>query len=92
VTLLLIFSILLAMIAAVFALQNAVPVTVAFLSWRFEGSLALVVLGSVLVGVLMTLFIFIPVVVKKNWVLSGLRRRLNESRHDSVEDDNEEIE
>src|SRR5690554_276017 len=45
----LVFSVL----VAVFALQNAYPVTVHFLNWRFEASLALVILFSVLSGALL---------------------------------------
>jgi hypothetical protein len=40
----LIVAIIVAILAVVFALQNAVPITVSFLTWRFESSLALVLL------------------------------------------------
>lgn len=56
-----ILLIVLLIIAGIFSLQNAVPVTVTFLSWKFEASLAIVVLLSVLGGILMgaiiTLFV-----------------------------------
>jgi putative membrane protein len=39
-------------IAGIFSIQNAVPVTVTFLSWKFEASLAIVMLLSVLGGII----------------------------------------
>lgn len=42
-----------ALLIAVFAVQNAVPVDIQFLSWRFPGiSLALVIFGSLVIGAL----------------------------------------
>ena len=38
-------------IVAVFSVQNAVPVTITFLFWNFEASLAIVIFLSVLSGV-----------------------------------------
>jgi putative membrane protein len=39
-------------IAGIFSFQNAVPVTVTFVSWKFEASLAIIVLLSVLGGII----------------------------------------
>ena len=47
---LILITLLAAVLVAVFALQNAYPVTINFLSWQFEASLALVILVSVLAG------------------------------------------
>ena len=42
-----------ALLVAIFAIQNAVPVDIQFLSWRFpEISLVLVILGSLVTGAL----------------------------------------
>ena len=38
----LIVAIVIAILAVIFAFQNAVPITVSFLTWKFESSLALV--------------------------------------------------
>jgi uncharacterized integral membrane protein len=35
-----------------FSVQNAAPVVVSFLSWKFEASLAVIILLCVLVGIL----------------------------------------
>ena len=37
---------------ALFSVQNAIPVTITFLFWKFEASLAIVIFLSVLLGVL----------------------------------------
>lgn len=39
-------------VIVLFSVQNASPVVVAFLSWRFEASLAVIILLCVLTGVL----------------------------------------
>ena len=42
--------IVLIVLAAVFSVQNAAPVTMSFFAWNFQASLALVVLMSLLSG------------------------------------------
>jgi len=39
-------------IVTVFSVQNAAPVIVSFLSWKFESSLAIVIFLSVLSGII----------------------------------------
>ncbi|HBK68522.1 MAG TPA: hypothetical protein DEB05_11145 [Firmicutes bacterium] len=43
-------ALIFAVLVAVFALQNAYPVTIYFLRWQFEASLGLVILFSLLIG------------------------------------------
>jgi putative membrane protein len=47
-----ILLIVLLIIAGIFSLQNAIPVTVTFLLWKFEASQAIIVLLSVLGGII----------------------------------------
>lgn len=49
---LLIFVIILSIIVALFAVQNAVTVSLNFIFWSFSSSLVLVIMGSFLMGVL----------------------------------------
>ena len=49
---LLILVILLSIFVAIFAVQNAVAVSLNFIFWSFTSSLVLVILGSFLIGVL----------------------------------------
>ena len=79
----LIFSILLAILASLFAIQNAVPVTVTYLNYRFEGSLAIIILASLLIGILVACAILIPLLIKKNWKISSLQRRVQDLKLNS---------
>ncbi len=47
----LIFVVVIIVVVAAFSAQNAAPVAVSFLMWRFEASLALVIVLSLLAGV-----------------------------------------
>ena len=51
---------------AIFAVQNssAPLVTIRFLIWRFETSLVYTILGSIVLGILLTLLLWIPRTVK----------------------------
>ncbi|MGE5550058.1 MAG: LapA family protein [Bacteroidota bacterium] len=52
---LLVLGLFLALLIAVFALQNAVPVAIRLFFWEFEISLVLVILGSAFAGALAVL-------------------------------------
>ena len=64
-----------ALVAVMFALQNIVPVTVAFLTWTFEGSLALVLFVALIVGALVSLLASVPAIMKGRWTAASLRKR-----------------
>ena len=61
--------------AVVFALQNVTTVAVTFFSWQFEGTLALIVLLSLAAGVLVSLLLSLPGMVKKSFQISSLKKR-----------------
>lgn len=61
-----VISLILVLSAVVFALSNAEPVEVSFLFWAFEGSLALMLLLTFLLGVLAALLMLIPGYFKKS--------------------------
>ena len=48
---------LIAVLAVIFALQNAIPITVSFLFWKTESSLALILILAFIAG-LITSFLF----------------------------------
>ncbi len=54
---------------AIFAVQNssAPPVVIKFLIWNFETSLVYTILGSILSGILLSLFFWIPKVVRTSF-------------------------
>jgi uncharacterized integral membrane protein len=47
-------ALLFAILIAVFALQNTVTVNVRFLVWEYETSLVLIILGSAMLGAILT--------------------------------------
>ncbi len=48
----------------VFILQNITPVSVSFLSWQFDGSLAVIVILAVLAGMVISWLLSIPDMLK----------------------------
>jgi len=56
-------------IIAIFAVQNsaASPVSIKFLLWKFETSLVYTILGSIGLGVLLTLLFWIPREVRSSF-------------------------
>jgi uncharacterized integral membrane protein len=74
--LLLIMGIVFAIGAVTFALQNNIPVTVMLALWRFESSLAVVLLVALALGVLIAGLVSTPSVIKAQWAVSRLRRQV----------------
>lgn len=68
----LIIALIVSIFSVVFAVQNAGPVTVSLLGWRFESSLALVLLVTFALGVVTSLLVSIPAMVKRR------RRKIRE--------------
>ena len=74
--LLLIFGIAFAVAAVAFALQNNVPVTVSLLFWRFDSSLAMVLLLAIGVGAIIAGLVSSPAVIRGQWAAGRLRRQV----------------
>ena len=75
---LIIVGAILAILLAVFVLQNNVAVAVSFLFWRFESTLALVLLLSLAVGVITVVLVTIPANWRRRGTLSRQRKELTE--------------
>ena len=71
-----ILGIVMAIAAVAFALQNNVPVTVTFLVWRFDSSLAMVLLIALAVGALAVALVSTPSAIRSQWILSRQRREI----------------
>jgi uncharacterized integral membrane protein len=71
-----IFALIIAVIAVIFALQNIAAVTVTFFFWSFHGSLALVLLLSVAAGVLISLLASLPGLVRARLTVASQRKKL----------------
>lgn len=74
--LLLILGIVFAIGAVTFALQNNIPVTVVFAFWRYDSSLAVVLLLALGLGALIAGLVSTPSVIKGQWAGARLRRQV----------------
>ncbi|MBI1989820.1 MAG: LapA family protein [Betaproteobacteria bacterium] len=71
-----ILGIAVAIAAVAFALQNNVPVTVTFLLWRFDSSLAMVLLLALAVGAIIVALVSTPRALRQQWLLSRQRSEI----------------
>ena len=75
-TFLLILALLIAIVAVVFAVQNPAMLTVTFLAWDFEQSLALVLIFTLVLGLLIGLLGMLPGLIRSRWRLSNQAKKL----------------
>ncbi len=78
VQLVIIAAIGVAILGVMFALQNNVPVTVTFLVWRFDSSLAMVLLIALALGAIAVALFSTPSTLRMQIELRRRRRRLEE--------------
>jgi len=76
VQLITILGIAVALAAVAFALQNNVPVTVTFLLWRFDSSLAMVLLLALALGAIIVALVSTPRALRTQWLLSRQRSEI----------------
>lgn len=62
----------------VFAVQNSVSVTVAFLGWSANASMSIVLVITLAVGVLLGMFLLLPSVWKRMRALSAQKKKTRE--------------
>ncbi len=73
-----ILALILAVLAVVFALQNTLQVAVSFLVWKFNGSLALVLIVSVLAGMLISFLAYLPTLLRSYFSARRMRKHTGE--------------
>jgi uncharacterized integral membrane protein len=73
----LILALLIIAVVAVFSAQNALPVSIVFLFWKFQASLAIVIFLSALTGVVIASIIFLWLRIRRT------RKTAHISRTDS---------
>ena|ERR1700722_18666880 len=74
----LVLGILLGGVSVIFVLQNTAVVTVMFLNWQVTGSLALILLVVLFCGIVMTLLVLLPSVIRDDMYLSLIKRQRKE--------------
>jgi uncharacterized integral membrane protein len=78
VILALILALAFAIVAVVFALQNPMTVTVSLFSYSLEGSLALFILVSVILGVIIGMLVILPGTIRHRFEVRNHRRRIGD--------------
>lgn len=76
--LLLIFSLVIAFLAILFAIQNTTVTPIRFLFWETEGSLALVLFIALVAGALISYLATAPGQIKQRMTISNQRKRIAE--------------
>jgi len=71
-------ALIISVLAVIFAVQNNDPATVSFAMWKFNGSLALILLVAVAAGALISFFVSLPTNLKTRWTIRQQRKRLSE--------------
>ncbi len=74
----LILAAILGIFIAVFAIQNAAAVTVKFLLWQFESSLAVLIILAMLAGMLLVFLISLPGRIKRRKELYDRDKKIRE--------------
>jgi uncharacterized integral membrane protein len=77
---LVIASLIIAILAVLFAIQNANIIIVSFLVWQFQGSLALVLLLTFALGFIAGLLIILPKLIKRSFIIPSRKKKLEESQ------------
>lgn len=73
--LLLILGLLLGALTVIFALQNMITVSVNFLVWQVDGSLALILILALIAGFLVSVLLSIPEIAKTRDEFAALKKR-----------------
>lgn len=71
-----IFTVLVAIAAMVFALQNSTPITVQLFAWQVSGSLSILLVATLAIGCLIGMLIMVPSVWKRGRLAAGLKKRI----------------
>ncbi len=73
----LLLALVIAILAVLFATQNTITVTVSLLTWKVTGSLSLILLITLALGVVIGLLVLSPSLIKNRFQLSGHRKRIS---------------
>ena len=75
-------AIFVAITGVFFAMQNNAPVSINFLFWHFDGSLALVLLLAVAMGAVIVALLTTPATLRQQWLVGRQKRRIVELEKD----------
>lgn len=81
-----ILALLVALLVTVFAVQNNAVIAVTLFAWRIEGSLAIILMGTLFLGILVGLFLLTPTAIRGRLTASDLRKRLQKAEQQIEQD------
>jgi lipopolysaccharide assembly protein A len=81
----LLVGIVLGGLTVIFALQNVAMVTVNLWMWQFSAPLAIVLLGTVMSGIIITLLILLPTMIREELYVKTLKRQKREIEDELAE-------
>jgi uncharacterized integral membrane protein len=87
----LIFSLIIAFLAVIFAVQNNTVVPVRFLIWETEGSLALILFIALFAGALISYLATTPTQIRQRMRISNQRKEITEL-DDQLKNSRQELE
>lgn len=87
----LIFSLIIAFLAVIFAVQNNTVVPVRFLIWETEGSLALILFITLFAGALISYLATTPTQIRQRMRISNQRKEITEL-DDQLKNSRQELE
>jgi len=73
-----IIAIIIALLAVVFAMQNAKPAEVTLFFWDFSSSMALMMLITLVIGIISGMLTLFPTIYRKNSSIKSHSKRINE--------------
>ena len=73
-------ALIIAILAVVFAIQNANIIIISFLAWQFQGSMALVLLLTFALGFVAGSLITLPKLIKRSFMISNQKKKLEKSQ------------
>jgi len=71
-------ALILALLVTVFAVQNNQAITISFLLWSIQGSLALVLMTTLVLGIVIGLLLMAPGSIRNRLQASSLQRTVRE--------------
>lgn len=83
-------ALVIAFLAILFALQNTNLVTIQLFIWEYQQSLALILLGTLAIGVIIGLLVSVPSVIRRNVRVSRLQKQ-SESLTEQIEEKSREV-
>lgn len=75
---LVIIGLAMAILAVLFAFQNSTLVTISFGAWQFEESLAIVLIVVLGLGIIISLLLSLPTIIKRGWQNAQQKKKITE--------------